>query len=261
MPTRSTRSVLAVLATALAVPALLPGAARAQQGTWVAQLDFQGLSVSGSQDWFELRQGVSRLWSRGDRAGGALVETDRFGRWDQSLELQGTLHPRDRLYVSLQGRWTPDARILERYMLHATVSRPSGHFVPALGYEIKDYPQGPVHQLSPRLDWYGGRWFLRGEARFTRNTFGTINLAAIARAQAGLAPDWQAWVGVAVGNEDFLVGPPGNQSVRTLRTRSAYAGAQWTGLPGWTVRIDVVGVHSEPRLSRAGASLSLSRSF
>jgi YaiO family outer membrane protein len=234
---------------------------RAQQGPWAAQLGFQALSVSGSQSWYELRQAFSRSWSRGDRAGGALVETSRFGRWDQSLELRGTLRPRKRLYVSLQGRWTPHARILERYMLQARVSRPSGHFVPALGYEIKDYPEGPVHQLSPRLDWYGGRWFLRAEARFTRNTFGTINLATIARAQVGLAPDWQAWVGVAVGNEDFLVGPPRDQSVRTLRTRSAYAGAQWTGLPGWTVRLDVVGVHSEPRLSRAGASLSLGRSF
>jgi len=133
--------------------------------------------------------------------------------------------------------------------------------VPALGYEVKSYPQGAVHQLSPRLDWYEGRWFLRGEARFTRNTFGTINFAGIARAQADIAPDWQAWIGVAAGNEDFLVGAPPIQSVRTLRTRSAYAGAQWTGLPGWTLRLDVVGVHSEPRLSRAGAALSVARSF
>lgn len=259
MATRSAQSVLAALA--LAASASLPGAVRAQQEPWTGQFGFEALSVSGSQDWYELREGVSRLWSRGDRAGGTLVQTRRFGHWDQSLELRGTLHPRDRLYVSLQGRWTPDAQIVERYLLHAAVSVRSGRFVPALSYEIRDYAQGPVHQLGPRLDWYGGRWFLRGEARFTRNTFGTINLAAVARAQVGVAPDWQAWVGVAAGNEDFLVGPPSSQSVRTLRTRSAYAGAQWTGLPGWTVRLDIVGVHSEPRLSRAGASLSLARAF
>jgi YaiO family outer membrane protein len=259
MSTRPAR--LALVVFALSTSALVPLSARAQQGPWVAQVGFQALSVSRSQDWYELRQDISRLWGRGDRAGGALVETSRFGHWDESLELRGTLHPVERLYVSLQGRWTPDGRILERYMLHATVSMPSGHFVPALGYEIKDYTEGPVHQVSPRLDWYRGRWFLRGEARFTRNTFGTVNVAAIGRAQTALAPDWQAWVGVALGNEDFLVGPPGDQSVRTLRTRSAYAGAQWTGVPGWTVRLDVVGVHSEPRLSRAGVSLSLSRSF
>ncbi|HKK07848.1 MAG TPA: hypothetical protein VKA44_03105, partial [Gemmatimonadota bacterium] len=97
--------------------------------------------------------------------------------------------------------------------------------------------------------------------RFTRNTFGTINAAFIGRAQVGLGSDWQAWAGASAGNEDFLVGPPTNQSVRTLRTRSAFAGVGWSGVPGWDVRLDVVGTHSEPRLSRAGAALSLARSF
>jgi len=88
-------------------------------------MGLQALSVSGSQDWLELREAISRLWPRGDRAGGALVETRRFGHWDQSVELRGTLHPRHRLYLELEGRWTPDATILETAMLHATSCRRS----------------------------------------------------------------------------------------------------------------------------------------
>ena len=121
MWTRPTRPIV-LLSLVAGLAAAPRSGALAQEGPWTALVGVQALSVSGSEGWYELRQDVSRRWERGDRLGGALVETGRFGRWDRSLELRGTLHPRRRLYLELRGRWTPDAEILERYQLHAIAS-------------------------------------------------------------------------------------------------------------------------------------------
>lgn len=243
-----------------AVP-LRPGPVRGQDAPWSATLTAGWLSVSDAGDWSRIEESVARRWPRGDRLSGSVIHTRRFGRWDHGLGLGGTLHPDPRLYLTGSATVTPGAEIREEALLHAEVAFVAGPFVPSLAYEYRSYDQGPVHQVAPALTWYRGRWSVRGEVRVVRNDVGTVNLAGIARARLDVNEAWSAWLGASAGNEDFLVGPPGAQELRTLRTRSAVSGASWSGLPGWTLRLDVTAVDSDPRLSRAGATLSVVRSF
>ena len=136
-----------------------------------------------------------------------------------------------------------------------------GELVPSLGYRLRIFADGPVHTVIPRLEWYRGPWLLSGELRLIRSAVETVNVAGIARIARRISSHWRVWIGVAGGEEDFLVGRPPTRRLRTLDTRSLFGGVERTLPGGWSVRLDASGVDSDPRLDRVGGALTVARTF
>lgn len=257
--TRTRRA--AVLLLALAVAALSPAAdGAAQEATWTARVHAGALSVEDRGDWTELRQELARRLPDGRRLALGSRQTRRFGTWDASLEAAATLRPGD-AYLSLDARYTPGAEILEDALLGARLALPVGEVVPSVGYRLQLFPDGPVHTMSPRVEWYRGPWLVFGELRVIDSAVETVNFAGIARVTRRISSDWSAWIGLARGEEDFLVGRPPTRQLRTLRTQSLFGGVEHAVSPAWTVRVDLTGVDSDPTLDRIGASLTITRTF
>lgn len=258
---RRTWRCLAGVLLPLTLAALVPPAGgAAQEATWSVQAQARSLSVEDRGDWTVLRQQVARALPDGRRLELGLRQSRRFGTWDASLEAGATLRPGD-VYLSLDARYTPGAEVLEDALLDVRAALPLGEVVPSVGYRLQLFPDGPVHTASPRLEWYRGPWLVFGELRVIRSAVETVNLAGVARVTRRISPDWSAWIGVAKGEEDFLVGRPPAQQLRTLRTRSLFGGLGHDISPAWTVRVDVTGVDSDPILDRIGASLTVTRTF
>lgn len=258
---RTTRRRLAAVLLGLAAATLPPAAhGSAQEATWTAHVHARALSVEDRGDWTVLRQQLSRSLPDGRRLELGLRQTRRFGTWDASLEAGATLRPGN-VYLSLDARYTPGAEIVEDALLGARAALPVGEVVPSVGYRLQLFPDGPVHTLSPRLEWYRGPWLVSGELRVIRSAVETVNFAGIVRVTRRIAPDWSARIGLARGEEDFLVGRPPTQELRTLRTRSLFGGVEHDVSPGWTARVDLTGVDSDPTLDRVGASLTVTRTF
>lgn len=262
-PRRSAGLVPAALAVLAAAAALaVPGReARGQERAWTGRVAVQGLSVRDADDWLELRQEVTRRLGDGRQVRLGLVGTRRFGAWDATLAAGATLRPHERVYLDVDGRVTPDADVLEDVRVGARAAVPMGEVVPSLGYEYRSYGGSDVHTVSARTAWYTGPWLLSGELRVIRSAVETVNVAAIGRASRRLSDSWRGWIGLAAGEEDYRVGRPPDQSLRTLTTRSAFAGTEWSGLDPWSVRMDLSGVASDPRLDRIGVSVSVARRF
>lgn len=259
-PSARTRAAFPALLSAVAI-VLAAGGAPAQETGWTGRLFVQARSVQDSEAWLVLRQQVARGFDGGRRLGLGLVQTRRFGDWDASLEASGTLRPGAGTYLSLEGRVTPEADVLENARAGARVSLPLGEVVPSLGYRAQVFGDGTVHSVSPRLVWYRGPWLFSGELRIIRSAVETVNLAAIARVTRSITDAWSVRLGLARGEEDFLVGRPPGQTLRTLTTRSVFAGVEHD-LPGaWSARLDVTGIDTDQRLDRLGGSVALSRSF
>lgn len=253
------RCAVALLVAVVLLPG--PGSrAGAQDVAWTARVSLQALSVRDAGDWLALRQEVGRRYGNGRRLRLGLVETRRFGAWDAGLEAGGTVRAGE-LYLSLDGGLTPEADVVEDARVGARVALPVGEVVPSVGYRVRLYADGPVHTVSPRLEWYRGPWLLSGELRVTRSAAGTTNPAGIVRVTRRLSSDGRVWLGAAGGEEDFLVGRPPDQRLRTLDTRSLVGGVEWALPADWTVRLDVTGVDSDPRLDRAGGTLTVTRAF
>lgn len=258
---RPARFRRAVAAAAFLVLVIAADAAAGQETGWRATLGFRALAVEDADDWVEIRQEAVRRAGGGRRLRAALVQTRRFGVWDVSLEAGGTLRPHDRVYLTVDGRVTPGAQVLDELRAGTRAAVRLGEVVPSLGYEYRSYGDASVHTGSSRVEWYTGPWLLSWELRVIRSAVETVNLAAIGRVARRLSPDWRAWAGLAAGEEDYRVGRPPAQRLRTLTTRSAFGGAAWTGPAGWSLRVDLSGVESDPRLDRLGASLSVTRRF
>lgn len=252
------RSVLAPLAAL----ALLAGPAMgaAQEPTWILRAHGRALSVEDRGDWVVLRQQVARTFPDGRRFELGVLETRRFGTWDASLEGGAMLRPGD-VSLSLDARVTPGAEILEDALLGARAALPLGELVPSLGYRAQLFPDGPVHTVSSGLEWYRGPWLFSGELRVIRSAVETVNLAGIARVTRRISADGRAWVGLARGEEDFLVGRPPAQELRTLRTQSLFGGLEVSFAPGWSGRLDLMGVDSDPTLDRMGVALTVTRTY
>lgn len=248
-----------LLALVLALAAT-PDRAAAQEPAWSARVFVEAFSVEDADDWLALRQQVDGRFSDGRRLELGVVQTRRFGTWDASLEAGTTLRPGD-LNLSLDTRLTPAAEILEDLRLGVRAALPMGELVPSVGYRLQLFPEGAVHTASPRLEWYRGRWLLSGELRVIRSAVETVNVAGIARVTRRLGASWRAWVGLAAGEEDFLVGRAPARQLRTLTTRSLSGGAAYGFAPAWTLRVDLTGVDSDPRLDRIGGALTLTRTF
>lgn len=232
-----------------------------QASEWTARASTQLLSVRDAEDWLTLRQEVERVFSDGRRLHLGVRETRRFGAWDTSVEAGATFRPGRRLHLSLDARVTPEAEVLEDARLGVRAALPVGEFVPSVGYRLQLFPDGPVHTASPRLEWYRGPWLLSGELRVIRSAVETVNFAAIGRVTRRVSVGWRLWVGLAAGEEDFLVGRPPDRSLRTLATRSLLGGAELRLPSGWSLRLDLTGVASDPRLDRVGGSLTVARGF
>jgi len=235
--------------------------ARAQEADWTGRLLVRGFSVRDADDWLLLRQEASRAFADGTRLRVGLTQTRRFGAWDASAGAGATLHPADRVSLTVDGRVTPAAEVLEDARMETRASLQAGPFVPSLGYRVQLYDEGTVHTVSPRVVWYGGPWRLSGEVRVIRSALETVNLAAIGRATRRLSARWSAWLGLASGEEDFLVGAPPTAALRTLTTRSAFGGVERTLTGGWSLRLTLTGIDSDPRLDRVGGSVTVARAF
>lgn len=258
-PTRSAR--LAVPAVLLLLALGSAAEAGAQETGWTGRLLFRALSVEDAGDWLELRQEAARTLRGGGQLRAGVSQTRRFETWDVSAEASASLRVGDRLRLSVDGRVTPGAEVLEETRLGARVSLQSGDVVPSVGYRLQHFDEGPVHTVSPRVVWYRGAWRLSGEIRVIRSALQTVNLAAIGQAARRLGSGWRARVGLAAGEEDFLVVGPSGQDLRTLTTRSAFGGVERDLPAGWSVRLDVTGVESDPTLDRFGSSLTIARAF
>lgn len=254
------RRIGAILAVVAVATLLGPVPATAQEPGWTARLFLQALSVEDADDWWVLRQQVSRRLPDGRRFEVGIAETRRFGVWDVSLEGRGTLRPGD-VYLTLDARYTPGAEILEDAHVGARAALPLGELVPSLGYRLQLFADGTVHTVSPRLEWYRGPWLFSGELRLIRSAVETVNLAGIARVTRRLPDGWSVWAGLAGGEEDFLVGQPPDQRLSTLRTRSLLVGFERDLPGGWALRLDLTGVNSDPRLDRIGGGLTVTRTF
>lgn len=254
---RATRALLAAAVLLWAGASAAP----AQESGWTGRLLLRGQSVEDRKDWLRFRQAAERRFGRGRRLAVGLVQVRRFGDWDTGLEFGGTLRPGGGTYLSLDGRVTPGADVVEDALLGGRLSLPFGDVVPSLGYRLQLFDGEDVHAVSPRLDWYRGAWLFTGELRVIRSAVETTNLAAIGRVRRRLADAWSARLGVARGEEDFLLGRPPDQSLQTLTTRSVTAGLEHRPAPGWSVRLGAVLVDADPSLDRLGGSLLLVRSF
>jgi YaiO family outer membrane protein len=217
--------------------------------------------VEGAGDWLRFGQAVTRRWGDGTRLSLGLTQTRRFGAWDAGLDAGVTLRPSRRVVLTLEGAVIPDADVLEDLQAGARVAVPVGALVPSLGYRFQSFADGDAHTVSPRLAWYRGPWLVTGEVRVIRSAVETVNLAGIGRVRRRIGGGWQLRIGLAAGEEDFLVGPPGEQELRTLRTRSVFGGVERELSPAWSVRVDLSAVDSDPRLDRYGGSVSVTRSF
>lgn len=235
--------------------------APAQETGWSGRLFLQAQSVEDARDWLVFRQTAARRFAGERRLAVGLVQTRRFGNWDASLEAGGTLRPADETYLSLDARFTPDADVLEDARVGARAFLPLGELVPSLGYRLRIFGEDAVHSVSPRVSWYRGPWLFFGEMRIIRSAVETTNLALIGRVARRLSASWSVRLGVARGEEDFLVGRPPRQSLRTLTTRSLSAGVEHELARGWSVRMSATGVDSDPRLDRLGVSILLTRAF
>lgn len=262
-PPTSARALRAGLFPALLLPAILLGApaAPAQDGEWTGRLLFEGHAVSEAGNWLSLGQEAALVREDGTRLGFGAAQTRRFGAWDASLDAGATLRPGGALYLSLDGRVTPGAQVLEDARIGARASLPLGSLVPSVGYRLQVFDEGAVHTVSPGLEWYAGPWLASGELRVIRSAVETVNFTAIGRLTRRLPGGWRAWIGAAAGEEDFLVGRPPGRELRTLTTRSLTGGAERALGNGWTVRVSATAVDSDPRLDRIGASLTLVRAF
>lgn len=258
---RPRRAALACFALLLVTLPSLAVQARAQEADWTGRLLVRGFSVRDADDWLLLRQEASRAFADGTRLRVGLAQTRRFGAWDASAGAGATLRPADRVSLSVDGRVTPAADVLEDARLETRASLQAGPFVPSLGYRVQLYGEGTVHTVSPRVVWYGGPWRLSGEVRVIRSALETVNLAAIGRATRRLSARWSAWLGLASGEEDYLVGAPPTAALRTLTTRSAFGGVERTLTGGWSLRFTLTGIESDPRLDRVGGSVTVARAF
>lgn len=254
----SCRPLAAAVLVLLLVAA--PGA-DAQEAGWTGRLFLQAQSVEDREAWVVLRQQAARSFSGGRRLRVGLTQTRRFGDWDASVGASGTLRPGGGTYLSLDGRVTPGADVIDDARFGARVSLPLDEFVPSVGYRLQLFGDDPVHSVSPRLNWYRGPWLFSGEVRVIRSALETTNVAAIGRVTRRISSAWSVRMGVARGEEDFLVGRPPGQSLRTLTSRSVSAGGEHR-LPGrWTVRLDVTGVDTDQGIDRLGGSVTVTRAF
>ena len=246
-----------VLLLLLCVPA-----ARAQDGGgWTGRLFLQAQSVEDREAWLVLRQQAARSFSRGRLLQVGLTQTRRFGDWDASFGASGTLRPGGGTYLSLDARVTPEADVIEDARFGARFSLPLDELVPSLGYRLQLFGDDAVHSVVPGLSWYRGPWILSGELRVIRSALETTNLAAIGRVTRRISDAWSVRVGVARGEEDFLVGRPPDRVLRTLTSRSLSAGAEHQLSGGWSVRVDLAGVDTDQGIDRLGGSVTVSRTF
>lgn len=248
--------LVATLALLLAAPAAV-----AQESGWTGRLFLQAHSVEDRESWLVLRQQAARRFSGGGLLQVDLTQTRRFGDWDTSVGGSGTLRPGGGTYLSLDARVTPGADVIDDARFGVRWSLPAGELVPSLGYRLQIFGDDPVHSVSPGLSWYRGAWLLSGEVRLIRSAVGTTNLAAIGRVTRRITPSWSVRMGLARGEEDFLVGRPPDQSLRTLTSRSLSAGVEHHPSGGWTVRLDLTGIDTDLGIDRAGGSLTVARAF
>lgn len=248
--------LVGILLSPLGTPAVL-----AQDSGWTGRLFLQSQAVEDRESWIVLRKQAARSFSGGGLLQVGLTGTRRFGDWDTSVGASGTLRPGGGTYLSLDARLTPGADVIDDARLGARVSLPVGEIVPSLGYRLQLFGDDAVHSVSPGLNWYRGAWLLSGEVRIIRSALGTTNVAAIGRVTRTITPSWSVRMGVARGEEDFLVGPPPEQSLRTLTSRSLSAGVEHDLSGGWTVRLDLSGVDTDQGIDRLGGSLTVARAF
>lgn len=251
-----------ILPLALALAALLAAdGATAQEAGWTGRLFLQAQSVEDRRAWIVLRQQAARSFPGGGFFQAGLTQTRRFGDWDASIGATGTLRPGRGSYLSLDARVTPEADVIEDARFGARFSLPIGELVPSLGYRLQLFGDDRVHSVSPRLDWYRGPWLFSGEVRMIRSALGTTNVAAVGRVTRRISGSWSLRVGLARGEEDFLVGRPPGQSLRTLTSRSLSAGAEHEPGGGWSVRLDLAAIDTDQGIDRLGGSVTVARAF
>lgn len=254
---RSTAGLLLAVAALGAATTGLP----AQAPGWRTSAGFGAWSVADAEAWWELSTRAERRWADGSRVGLGTVAWRRFGSWDHSLEADGVWRAGERLWIDGRVLVTPAAEIREEAALQVGGSWSLRPFAVGLGYRVQEFPAGTNHTVIPRAEWYHGDLFVLARGWVTRTLHDTYIGAAFGRAAVRVTDRLELWAGAAVGEEDFVVGSGGAREVRTLVSRTLLLGGEVRLAGRWSVRWDLTGTASEPRLDRLGAVIHVDRTF
>lgn len=258
---RDAATAAGVLFLALALLGAGTSGLAAQPADWRATTGFGAWSVEDADDWWEISTRTEGRWGDGSRLGLGTVSWRRFGSWDHSLEVDGVWRAAERVWLDGRMLVTPGAEIREEvaFQVGGSVSLPP--FAMGLGYRVQEFAGGPNHTLIPRLEWYHGDLFVLVRGWATRTLHDTFTGAVLGRAALRLTDRLELWAGAAGGEEDFVVGSGAGRQVRTLDSRTLLLGGRVRVAGGWSVRWDLDGTASDPRLDRLGGVIQVERSF
>jgi YaiO family outer membrane protein len=239
-----------------AAPAAATAAAEAQSlvvagwGSYEVVTERDDWSVAGGQLTLIGRRG-DRAWVGGDQLG-------RFGEQDLVLRAGGALHPATAVWLSLEGTHSTDPAFSPENAAEADVTIVlRSHAATGLGYRYQRYEAGDVHIVMPHatVSLGGVGWEMR--MFVARNPAEQTDLAFLLRANFPLGARASGWLGGGAGEESYVVDTPPTQTIESLQTITAIAGARYVVSPGTTLRLDVTFIRSEPVLSRRGLAISI----
>lgn len=233
----------------------------AQSPGWRATAGVGAWSVADAETWWELSARAERRWADGSRLGLATVAWRRFGARDHSLEVDGAWRAGERVWLDGRMLVTPAAEIREEAALEVGGTWSLAPFAVGLDYRVREFPAGTDHSLIPQVEWYGGDLFVLARGWVTRTLHDTYIGAVLGRAALRVTDRLEVWAGAALGEEDFVVGSGRAREVRTLVSRTLLLGGEMRVAEGWSIRGDLTGTASEPRLDRLGGAIAVGRSF
>lgn len=246
---------------ALALAGAATSGLAAQPAGWRATAGLGAWSVADADDWWEVSARAERRWGDGSRLGLGTASWRRFGTWDHSLEVDGAWRAGDRVWLDGRVLVTPAAEVREELALRVGGSLSLPPFAVGIGYRVQEYAAGPNHSLVPHVEWYHGDLVVLARAWATRTLHDTFVGAALGRATLRVTDRLELWAGAAAGEEDFVVGSGAGREVRTLESRTLLLGGRVRMPGGWSVRWDLTGTASDPRLDRAGGAVQVGRAF
>lgn len=141
-------------------------------------------------------------------SGGLTYErTERFGRSDNTIELDTYALLWPGAYGNVRFRYTPDAHLLPAHDVLLELFQETGSgFVPAVQYHWRDYPVFDVHKASLALGRYVGAWYLRGQGEVSFLTSEWLPLGTVTARRYIGPSDTYTEARLAYGQSAILIG-------------------------------------------------------